>query len=147
MIMKKFYTLLTLLMLLPVALYANDNTSVIQAENSASGNVIIEVLVEANAAVDDLCNYFNGSMVDQALKIYCLFNKASVVCAAYKVVKLSCSINGAVKLAIEGDWNHGVRQAIVGAAEVYVLSKVGRDSFQLKPSPRNYTPIPDDYNW
>ena len=63
-----------------------------------------------------------------------------IVCVVYKVVKVTCHINGAVRLLIEGDWSNGIRQSLIGATEVYQLTKVGSDEYELSPS-RNYTPV------
>ncbi len=136
--MKKILLMLSLALFSINAFAGNSETSV-EIENLAEDSRVIEVLVEANAALDDLCDYFSGSWADTGLKIYCTFNKASAVCLAYKIVKVTCTINGAVRLSIEGDWNGAIKQSLIGATEVYVLSKTSSRSFELKPS-RSYCP-------
>ena len=75
----------------------------INVVESSSGSSMMEIIVKANKAVDDMCNYFDNSWVDKGLSVYCKFNKTSAACVAYNVTKAVCAINGAVKLYIEGD--------------------------------------------
>ena len=89
------------------------------AYSEASG--VIEILVEANQVVDDVCNYFNGSWVDTGLKIYCTFNGASTVCIAHKIVKAVCGINGAIKLYIEGDINNATKKLLTTGADIWKM--------------------------
>lgn len=140
--MKRIIIVLTLILCSSLVATANNNHNNTTILCQCQDNKMIEVLVEANAAVDDLCEYFNGSWADTGLKIYCMFNKASVVCTAYKIVKVTCAVNGAVRLMIEGDWNNAIKQSLVSSAEIYTLTKLSRDSFQLSPS-RNSSPV----NW
>lgn len=138
--MRKLIVFIVFSMLGSINVFAGNNIVSSELSHETQDNKIIEVLVEANAALDDVCDYFNGSWVDTGLKIYCTFNKTSAVCVVYKVVKVTCHINGAVRLLIEGDWSNGIRQSLIGATEVYQLTKVGRDEYELSPS-RNYTPV------
>lgn len=109
-----------------------NNNSVIGMESSVSitnvdaTNGVIDILVKANAAADDLCNYFNGSWVDTGLTLYCTFGGDLYTCTAYKVVQAACTINGAVRLSIQGDYNAAMKKALGGAAKVYTVSKVGQ---------------------
>lgn len=91
----------------------------------ASGK--FEIFVKANAAVDDLCNYFNGSWLNTGLKVYCSFGGDVYTCTTYKVVQAACTVNGAVRLIIEGDYNNALKRIIDGGvqlAKIYTVSKV-----------------------
>lgn len=90
-------------------------------ESSAS---TIEILVKASDAVDDFCNYFNGSWVDTGLTLYCAFGGDVYTCTAYKVVRAACGINGAVRLAIEGDYEAALKKLLTSSTTVYSIVKV-----------------------
>ena len=91
--------------------------------NTEAGTSTVEILVKANQYVDDLCNYFNGSWVDTGLKIYCKLGGDVYTCTAYKVVNISCSVNGAVRLAIEGDYESALKMLLTTTPDIYNLYK------------------------
>ena len=104
--MKKFIVILVALIGFGISAnaqerYAENND--LLAYTASTSSTTIEILVKANRYVDDLCNYFGGSLLDSGLKIYCKFGGDVYTCTAYRVVQASCTINGAVKLVIEGD--------------------------------------------
>lgn len=84
----------------------------------------IEILVKASDAVDEFCNYFNGSWVDTGLTLYCAFGGDVYTCTAYKVVRAACGINGAVRLAIEGDYEAALKKLLTSSTTVYSIIKV-----------------------
>ena len=90
-------------------------------ESSASA---IEILVKASDAVDELCNYFNGSWLDTGLTLYCNFGGDVYTCTAYKVVRAACGINGAVRLAIEGDYETALKKLLTSSTTVYSIVKI-----------------------
>ena len=137
--MKKILVCLSML-LLSANVFANNSESGTSVMTQSQGNGAIEVLVKANAAVDDLCDYFNDSWANTGLRIYCTFNKASMVCVAYRVVKVTCAVNGAVRLMIEGDWNGAIKQSLAGATDLYQLTKRSGNSYELTPV-RNSCPV------
>lgn len=92
---------------------------------------VIDILVYANSAVDDLCNQFNGSWVDTALTVYCSFGGDIYTCTAYKIVQAACTVNGAVRLVIEGDTSAALKKILVGSTKVYSVSKIA-DKFYIK---------------
>lgn len=100
-----------------------DLSLIINPINTETGTSTVEILVKANQYVDDLCNYFNGSWVDTGLKIYCKLGGDVYTCTAYKVVNISCSVNGAVRLAIEGDYESALKRLLTATPDVYNLYK------------------------
>lgn len=90
-------------------------------ESSASA---IEILVKASDAVDEFCNYFNGSWIDTGLTLYCAFGGDVYTCTAYKVVRAACGINGAVRLAIEGDYETALKKLLTSSTTVYSIVKI-----------------------
>ncbi|MBP5541597.1 MAG: hypothetical protein J6X88_08130 [Bacteroidales bacterium] len=96
-------------------------------------NTAVELLVEANNVVNDVCNYFNGSWVDYGLKIYCSLGGDVYTCTAYKITKMACSISGAIKLYMEGDINNATKRILATGAEVWAMTKMG-DKIKLSPS-------------
>lgn len=124
--------------------FGNNNETepiCIEVQSSAS---MMEVLVYANNAVDDLCNYFNGSWVDTGLSIYCSFGGDVYTCTAYRVAKAACSINGAVKLYIEGDISGALRKTISAADAVFKLFKHSSTEYELRAA-ANMTPRSEWY--
>lgn len=111
-------------------------------EKTVKGTYAIELLVKANEAVDQACDWFNGSWADVGLTVYCTFNKASYVCTAYKIVKGACHVNGAVKLMIEGDWNNAIKQSVIQASKIYKFTKHNSKEYEISEE-RNYSPV----NW
>ena len=93
----------------------------------------VELLVEANNVVNEVCEYFNGSWVDYGLKIYCTLGGDVYTCTAYKITKMACSISGAIKLYLEGDINNATKRILATGAEVWAMSKVG-ENIKLSPS-------------
>ena len=126
--MKKIILLICLL--IPVMSFADcvNYESVDQTELEAS---VIDILVYANSAVDDLCNRFNGSWADTALTVYCSFGGDIYTCTAYKIVQAACSVNGAVRLMIEGDASAALKKMLSGATKIYSVSKIS-DKFYIK---------------
>lgn len=108
---------------------SNSDDSQLLACNS---NSIVEVLVEANSVVDEFCNAFGGSWLSTGLDLYCTLGGDVYTCSVYKGVMMACSINGAVKLALEGDINNSLKSLLKTSAKLYVMSKVG-GKFTLKP--------------
>lgn len=88
-------------------------------------NGTLELLVEANRVVDEVCDYFNGSWLDTGLKIYCTFNGASAECLVYRIVKATCGINGAVRLYIEGNYNDATKKLLTTGADIWKMVMVG----------------------
>lgn len=115
----------------------NDNSALTETSSSAS---VAEVLVYANNAVDDFCNYFNGSWVDIGLTVYCSFGGDVYTCTAYKVLQVACTVNGAVKLYIEGDIESAIKKALQGTSKIYTMSKLSRTEFQISDTRANMTP-------
>ena len=103
--------------------YAENNNLLAYVESTSS--TTIDILVSANQYVDDLCNYFDGSLADYGLKIYCKFGGDVYTCTAYKVVKYACAVNGAVRLYIEGDTDAALIRLFNGFSpvKVYNLTK------------------------
>lgn len=91
----------------------------------SESNGTLELLVEANRVVDEVCDYFNGSWMDTGLKIYCTFNGASAECLAYRIVKAACGINGAIKLYIEGNYNGATKKLLTTGADIWKMVMVG----------------------
>lgn len=89
-----------------------------------SSSSTIEILVKASDAVDEFCNYFNGSWVDTGLTLYCTFFNDVYTCTAYKVVRAACGINGAVRLAIEGDYEAALKKLLTSSTTVYSIVKI-----------------------
>ncbi|MDR0969562.1 MAG: hypothetical protein LBM67_03375 [Lentimicrobiaceae bacterium] len=79
-----------------------ESDNLLAYTTKTSSTTVYEVLVYANSAVNDLCDYFGGSMLDYGLNIYCKYGGDIYICTAYKVVSVACTINGAVKLVIDG---------------------------------------------
>lgn len=101
-----------------------ENNNLLASVESTSSTTF-DILVSANQAVDDLCNYFNGSWVNTGLTLYCTFGGDVVTCTAYKIVQATCTINGAVRLYIEGNAEAALKKLLIGSAKVYTVSKVG----------------------
>lgn len=99
---------------------------------NTSGSSMMEIIVKANKAVDDMCNYFDNSWVDKGLSVYCKFNKTSAVCVAHSVTKAVCAINGAVKLYIEGDISSSIIKAIDGVSKIYSVSKLSTTEYEIR---------------
>ena len=141
--MKKI-TMLFLLFAFSLQTFANTNDNNSNKEQQVSSNAsFVEILVEANRAVDDLCNYFEGSWADKGLSLYCSFGGDAYTCTIYKVAKATCSLNGAVRLYLEGDINGSLKKALSGASDIYKISKIGRSEFKLTKS--NMTPRSEWY--
>lgn len=127
--MKKLLVLfLGLSLILPS--FANNHNKEIVVENktsvlSNSSSSVVDLLVYANQAVDDLCNYFNGSWVDVGLTLYCTFGGDVYTCTAYKVVQATCVGSEAVRLYIEGDIEGAIKKTLQGSAKIYSVSKIG----------------------
>lgn len=135
--MKKI--IFTLMMILCTSSFSFAQTS---TENYSSNDLLaytppassaIEILVEANDAVYDLCNYFNGSWADTGLTLYCVFNKTSTVCLVYYAAKATCYFSEVFKLYIEGDFNNALKRTLTTAADVYKLTKTS-NGYILSPS-------------
>ncbi|MDR1544316.1 MAG: hypothetical protein LBS50_07940 [Prevotellaceae bacterium] len=101
------------------------------AYTESTSTSVVDILVYANDAAYEMCNYFNGSWVDTGLKIYCSFGGDIYTCTAYKIVKGMCAINGAIKLSIEGNYDAGLRALLSGTTDIFVASKVGTNAFKL----------------
>lgn len=93
----------------------------------------IEILVEANNAVYDLCNYFNGSWLDTGLTLYCAFNATSTTCLIYYATKATCEFSEVIKLYLEGDFNNATKRALTSGTKIYKLSKTN-SGYKLSPS-------------
>lgn len=91
----------------------------------SESNGTLELLVEANRVVDEVCDYFNGSWLDTGLRIYCTFNGASAECLAYRIVKAACGINGAIRLYIEGNYNDATKKLLTTGADIWKMVMVG----------------------
>lgn len=101
------------------------------AVNSQS-NATLEVLVNVTNTVDYLCDQFNNSWADVFLTFYCHAGGDPYACTAYRVIKATCGINGAVRLVIEGHYDDALRLALktmVGV--VFSLEKTGSKSYAL----------------
>ena len=124
--------IVVLCILLPMSSYAgcisDDYAYGQESECEAS---VIDILVYANSAVDDLCNQFNGSWVDTALTVYCSFGGDLYTCTAYKIIQAACTVNGAVRLMIEGDASAALKKILVGSTKIYSVSKIA-DKFYIK---------------
>ena len=108
------------------------NVTILSISNST-----VELLVEANEVVNEVCEYFNGSWLDTGLKIYCTLGGDVYTCTTYKITKLACSISGAIKLYMEGDINNATKKVLTTGAEIWVMSKVGN---KINLSPSNMCP-------
>ena len=133
--MRKFLMILVAVIGFGISANAqsSDLLAHVESTSTSTSTYIVDVLVYANNAADELCNYFNGSWVDRGLKIYCAFGGDVYTCTAYKVVKGMCAINGAIKLSIEGNYDAGLRSLLSGATDILVVSKVAgqRNAFKL----------------
>lgn len=136
--MKKLLVILVAAIGLSTSLMAQNEEQLL-AYAASDGSSTIEFLVEANRAVDELCNYFDGSWADVGLNLYCKFGGDVYTCTIYRAVKGACTINGAIRLYLEGDINSSVKKLIRGSADMYSLSGSGKN-FTLKPIV-NYTPV------
>ncbi len=127
-----FFTCLLIPTLSFADITRDDTESFVYFETQSDSDAsVIDILVYANSAVDDLCNYFNDSWANTALTIYCSFGGDMYTCTAYKVVQAACTVNGAVKLMIEGDASAALKKMISGATKIYSVSKVS-DKFYIK---------------
>lgn len=131
----------------------NNKTNVIELSDDmpvtvtvlSVSSTAVELLVKANDAVYEACEYFNGSWADVGLTLYCKFNPGSVyVCTAYKITKLACGISGAVKLSLEGDFNNAAKKALLAAGSIWVMSKKGNLSYDLVRTVRNMCPADEE---
>lgn len=135
--MKKV-VLLALASLLSVCAFAEnfekrstEPTDQPKAVCEEAGASAFEVLVWASDAVDDLCNYFNGSWADTALTVYCSFGGDVYTCTAYKVVRAACSVNGAVRLTIQGDYEAALKSLLTASTKVYSVYKISQKAFKI----------------
>ncbi len=144
--MKKILVSLSILLASLNALGNNNEAEPIYAESQTTASVM-EVLVYANNAVDDFCDYFSGSWADVGISVYCKFLGGDVfTCTAYRVVKAACGINGAIKLYIEGDISGALRKTISAADAIYNLSKISSKEYQLSEvKAANMTPRSEWY--
>jgi len=132
--MKKIFVILVALIGLGFSANSQEkkaeNSSLLEYSNSTSSKTV-SILVKANKAVDDLCNYFDGSIVDYGLKIYCKFGGDIYTCTSYKVVSAACAINGAVRLYIEGDMDSALIRFFNGFSDVPLLLSKENGNFVL----------------
>lgn len=123
----------------PEKIVVSENTTVdscaipVTVTVLSASNSVVDILVEANRVVDDVCNYFDGSWADVALTLYCSFGGDVYTCTAYKIVQAACAITGAVRLYIEGDFNNATKKVLTTGAKIWVMSKAG-SKFKLSPS-------------
>lgn len=101
-----------------------DEVVVVNLSETEASSTAIELLVKASDAVDELCNYFNGSWADVGLTLYCSFGGDVYTCTAYKVVKAACGINGAIRLTIEGDYEAALKKLLTSSTTVYTVVKI-----------------------
>ena len=128
--------------------FSHTNETKIEESNQiseSSESSIMEILVYANSAVDDMCNYFNGSWADLGLTVYCSLGGDIYTCTAYKVIQAACTVNGAVKLYIEGDIGGALKKAVQGATKIYTISKISRTEFKISETRKNMTPRSEWY--
>lgn len=139
--MKKFFLFFALIGSFTATAFADEpDRSVVPSDNQpvevtvlSVSNSAVEFLVEANNVVYEVCDYFNGSWLDTGLKIYCTFGGDVYTCTTYKITKMACSISGAVKLYMEGDFNNSLKKILTTGAEIWVMSKAG-SKINLAPS-------------
>lgn len=92
----------------------------------------MELLVEANNAVYEFCEYFNNSWVDIGLSLYCTFGGSPYgECVIYKAMKAACGISGAIKLYLEGDISGAIKAGIKTGQTLYSISKMSERSYKL----------------
>lgn len=130
------------------SVFASNNELLLNNENceiESYNTSTIEILVKANKAVDELCNYFEGTWVDTGLAIYCKLGGDFFTCTAYKVVKATCGINGAVRLYIEGDTSSALKRLLKSSTDVYLLTKLNRSEYEISEQPTNMTPQSEWY--
>lgn len=128
--------------------FSTPTETQIEKQNQSSeysGASMMEMLVYANSAVDDMCNYFNGSWVDVGLTVYCSLGGDIYTCTAYKIIQAACTVNGAVKLYIEGDIEGALKRAIQGTTKIYTISKISRTEFKITDTRSNMTPRSEWY--
>lgn len=113
---------------------------IVSIEEKSDGSYAIELFVKANEAVDEACSWFNGSWADVGLTVYCNINRVSAVCTAYKITKAACSLNNAVKLMIEGDWNTAIKNLIIQASKTYNFTRIGSKEYEISEIV-NYSPV------
>lgn len=58
--------------------------------------------------------------------------KNNVVCYVYGAVMAACAINGAVKLAIEGDFTNAILESVSAGTKVYKMSKVNTSTYKIE---------------
>ena len=93
----------------------------------------MELLVEASDALDEFCNYFEGSWADIGLTVYCTFAGTGVYgeCIIYKAVKAMCGINGVVRLTMQGDISSAIKKGIKTGTQIYSIVKQSRAAFAI----------------
>lgn len=115
---------------LPDYTYDIDDSQLLAINTQSNGT--IEVLVKASETVDYLCDQFNDSWLDVILTFYCAGGGDPYVCTAYKIGKVACGLNGAVKLVIEGDYDGALRRVLkTSASLVFTMVKKGDNSYAL----------------
>ncbi len=142
--MKKYFLFIALMFISLSAAQANSTTTNNINTAEVEGHDVIEILVQVNQAVDDLCNYFDDSWLDTGLNIYCKLGGDIYTCTAYRIVKYTCGINGVIKLSIEGDFEGALKRALVTATDTFVLVKNAR-GYELRQTTPNMTPRSDWY--
>lgn len=118
----------------PSSTFPND-----EVYNTCASNSTVELLVEANNIVYEICDYFNNSWADVAISVYCSFGGDVYTCTAYKITKIACGISGAVKLYIEGDINNSMKKVLKTGADIWKMTKTGDKKVTLTPS--NMCPV------
>ena len=117
----------------------NEEPNAVSSESTIKVTVLsvsstsMELLVEASNALDEFCNYFEGSWVDVGLTVYCTFAGTGVhgECIIYKAVKAMCGINGVVRLTMQGDISGAIKKGIKTGTQIYSIVKQSRTAFAI----------------
>ena len=147
--MKKFFLFFALLGGLSFSVLANnpyntpisgnDEPTAVSSEGTMKVTVVsvsstsMELLVEASNALDEFCNYFEGSWDDVGLTVYCTFAGTGVYgeCIIYKAVKAMCGINGVVRLTMQGDISGAIKKGIKTGTQIYSIVKQSKMAFAI----------------
>ena len=112
---------------------ADNSGSTIKITVISVSSTSMELLVEASDALDEFCNYFEGSWADVGLTLYCAFAGTGVYgeCIIYKAVKAMCGINGVVRLTMQGDISSAIKKGIKTGTQIYSIVKQSRTAFAI----------------
>ena len=93
----------------------------------------MEVLLYATSTVDEFCKVLSRKEVSVPIGLMCAFAGAgNPVCYVYGAVMAACAINGAVKLAIEGDFTNVILESVSAGTKVYKMSKVNTSTYKIE---------------